>query len=612
MTKKSNLKDEQELTSKDTLTPLTPEEEDKLMLNEPLPQTFGIVKEKAWGLMAQHIEDKKYIKFAKEYIKVQPVYYDASKLWWLWDYPNWKWKIVDEVDILNSIHLLSGEEEIDTSSSGIKARSLEALRQVGRANGPKPLPKKWIQFKNKFVDLETGKIMRVTPKYLATNPIPWDIGECEFTPNIDKCFMDWVGEEKADALMQAVAYSLLPDYPIHRLFCFVGAGNNGKTTFLNLLGKFIGKENTCSTDLDILLDSRFEISALYKKLVCIMGETNFSALKKTSLLKRLTGRDMIRFEFKGNTPFQEYNYAKIFIATNTLPATTDKTRGFYRRWLLFDFKNEFTGTQDILEEIPDYEYQNLARKCIRILQDLLTTNEFRNKETIEEMADRYELMSNPVVAFINKFCKKDKIGKILFSEFSEGVKAYLKDTGKREMNDNEISRTLTNEGYQKDRQGKFKYTWIFGLSWGRRDYTSPDFENTDVAACMTSSSAPLPNTIYTSTTTTTNSNNDVIDVASPLKFDKIITPETRQKDVIDAATAHHNDVEKLVRIKFLEDFGGQAINSDNSGNQSNFSNQSDNGGCRPTFNQNEELDVTYEQLVELLRVGAKIQIISEK
>ena len=78
-----------------------------------------------------------------------------------------------------------------------------------------------------------------------------------------------------------------------------------------------------------------------------MGETNFSELNKTSILKKLTGQDVIGFEYKNKNPFDGFNYAKILIATNNLPTTTDKTIGFYRRWFIIDFPNRFSEEKDI-------------------------------------------------------------------------------------------------------------------------------------------------------------------------------------------------------------------------------------------------------------------------
>ena len=200
------------------------------------------------------------------------------------------------------------------------------------------------------------------------------------------------------------------------IICLIGCGRNGKSKFLGLINNFIGKGNICSTELDTLLDSRFESFKLFKKLVCTMGETNFGVISKTSLLKKLTGQDLIGFEYKHKKPFDDYNYAKILISSNSLPPSEDTSEGFYRRWLILDFPNIFPEGKDILNNIPEEEYNNLAKKVTKILPELLNNSKFTNQGTIEERAKRYILASNPLSFFINLFFKKDYGSYLRYSE----------------------------------------------------------------------------------------------------------------------------------------------------------------------------------------------------
>jgi len=258
--------------------------------------------------------DKKVI--ARKFYELQPFFLDRSKLWWFWNFKNFMWEQVDDVDILNAINRNS---KVDTINSKEKTEILEALEQVGREMIPMEIPKTWVQFKDKIVDIKSGDIFEANPKYFITNPIPFELGDNEETPTMDRIFEEWVGKDNVRLLYEIISYCILCDYPINRLFCLVGEGSNGKSKYLELLTKFIGKKNITSTDLEDLLNSRFEKAKLYKKLICIMGETNFNTISKTSIIKKLTGGDTISFEFKNKTPFDDYNYAKILIATNGIP-----------------------------------------------------------------------------------------------------------------------------------------------------------------------------------------------------------------------------------------------------------------------------------------------------
>jgi putative DNA primase/helicase len=406
---------------------------------------------------------------AEKFWKIQSFFYDRAKNWWMWNKEKCCWEMVDETDLMNAIDKAL-QVGLATTKSSIKNEILEGLQRVGRLRIPKKIKETWVQFNKTIVDVMTEEQITSTPEYFATNPIPWELGNSEDTPTIDRLFKEWVGEKFVPTLYEIIAYCFLPSYPVGRIFCFIGGGLNGKTTFLNLIEMEIGKENSCSASLDNILKSRFESARLYKKLVCIMGETNFATLSRTDTLKRLCGKDLIGFEFKNKDPFQDYNYAKILIATNSLPITNDRTKGFYRRWLCIDFPNQFSEKTDVLATVPEEEYRNLARKSMRILKELLERREFTNEGSIEERKKIYESLSNPILNFIEKNYEKDVNGEVLFSDFEESFILYLKEKGLREMNTTEIGRALTREGFMRRgktvRSGEYGKTtkyFIFGL-----------------------------------------------------------------------------------------------------------------------------------------------------
>lgn len=409
---------------------------------------------------------------AEQILNIQPLYYDVNKIWWVWNKEKYMWVITDETDILNFVRQLS---TFNTVKAKDKLEILEALKQYARERKPTPIKPSWVQFKDLIVDIETGEEIKATPKYFVTNPIAWKLHKERFvnTPVLDKIFEEWVGEKYVKTLYQMIAYSLLPSYPIHRLFCLIGGGMNGKSCFLRLITKFIGEENMTSTELDTLLNSRFEITRLHKKLVCVLGETNFEEISKTSILKKLTGQDMIGFEYKNKNPFTDFNYSKIFIATNNLPTTTDKTIGFYRRWLIIDFPNKFSEKKDILQEIPDEEFEILAVKCLGILKDLLDTKEFTNEGSIEERMEKYESKSNFLEKFLKLTIEEDFNGYITKSDFVKKFLAWSKENRHREMSETTIGLKMKELGYES---GKKYFDWLydgkggdarvwFGIKW---------------------------------------------------------------------------------------------------------------------------------------------------
>ena len=413
---------------------------------------------------------------AKQFLKLQPLYYDQYKIWWVWNFRDYKWQIMDETDLLN---MIAKSSRANTIRSRDRNEIIEALKQVGRENKPEKIKKTWVQFREKIIDIKTGEETKASPKYFVTNPIPWSIGANNTnTPTLDKIFGEWVGEDYVKTLYQIIAYCILPDYPLNRLFCLMGEGLNGKSKYLELITRFLGMANSASTELDLLLTSRFEITRLHKKLVCQMGETNFNELKQTATLKKLTGGDMIGFEYKNKDPFQDYNYAKILISTNNLPTTTDKTLGFYRRWLIIDFPNKFNEKRDILADIPEKEYRALACKCVVTLRELLEVKEFHNEGSPEQRGVRYEEKSNPFDKFWNEMVEEDVVDDHIYKfEFRKSIDEWCSHNKFRKLSDsfikekmrekgvNESRITVTEDWYNQENAPPKRYTAWVGIKW---------------------------------------------------------------------------------------------------------------------------------------------------
>jgi len=400
---------------------------------------------------------------SKQILEVQPLYYDEFKIWWYWDKLNFKWKLTDETNILNFVHRLSLANTIQSKE---RNEILEALKQESRLRKPEIPKKTWIQFKDEIIDLENGERIKATSKYFITNPISYSLHNDNFmeTPNMNRIFEEWVGKKYVKTLYEIISYCLLPDYPINRIFCFIGNGLNGKTKFLELITKFIGEENCTSTELDVLLNSRFEIARLHKKLVCQMGETNFNEMKKTSILKKLTGGDLIGFEYKNKDLFHEKNYAKILISTNNLPVTDDKTMGFYRRWLIIDFPNIFNEKKDILSDIPEEEYNCLALKCSFILKDLLKKREFHNEGTIEDRKLKFESKSDFLQEFLTEFIEESVNEYISKADFYKKFISWCKENRHREIAENTLGKKMKEKGIEASK----KYVdWLYNGKGGQ-------------------------------------------------------------------------------------------------------------------------------------------------
>ena len=412
------------------------------------------------------------LKLAENFYEQNPFFYDRKQLFWFWNTETLCYELIDETDLIN---MIDKSFQYNTISSKVKGEIIEALKRTGRKNIPKDAPKHWVQFKNCVFDLVTGEKRESSPEWFFTNPIPHNLTERTETPQISHIFSEWV-DNQSETLFEILAYCCLSDYPIHRLFVLIGSGSNGKSKSLELLTKFIGVLNVGSANLDKLTENNFHTTKLYKKLVCLMGETNFNVLEKTDIIKRLTGQDLIDFEFKGKQGFDDYNYAKIVIATNSLPMTTDQTDGFYRRWLIVDFPKKFTEESNIIDSVPDWEYDALASKCAVILMRLYKERKFTHDGTIEDRKEKYILSSNPISLFIKTFYEEDVNAEIPYSRFFLEYTQYLKKLKRREIGKKEFSKVVEREGYEIKHSTikNITDTWILGLKLNQNAPNAPN------------------------------------------------------------------------------------------------------------------------------------------
>ena len=137
-------------------------------------------------------------------LQIQPLYYDEFKNWWIWDKDNLYWKITDDVNILN---ILGRVSNANTVNSKEKNEILEALRQRARIHKPESIKPTWIQFRDKIVDIQTGKRFDATSDYFVTNPISYNLhnGNFEQTPVMDRIFEEWVGKDYVKTLYEIIS-----------------------------------------------------------------------------------------------------------------------------------------------------------------------------------------------------------------------------------------------------------------------------------------------------------------------------------------------------------------------------------------------------------------------
>jgi len=273
---------------------------------------------------------------------------------------------------------------------------------IPREHFERPLEE--ICVKNGILNIYTGEFTPHSPDKFFINVIPVNYDPNADCPRIKQFFREVLDPEDIPVIEELFGYCLTRSYPIQKAFMFVGSGANGKSTMLNLLKEFLGKENVSTRTLQELEENRFAKADLYGKLANICPDIPDKPLEHSGVFKALTGGDPITGEHKFKGPFVFTNYAKLIFSANKVPFSRDESDAFFRRWIIINFPNTFPpGKADpnILQKLttPE-ELSGLLNLALKGLKRLLERGQFSYSKSTEETREQWIRMADPVRAFV--------------------------------------------------------------------------------------------------------------------------------------------------------------------------------------------------------------------
>lgn len=174
------------------------------------------------------------------------------------------------------------------------------------------------------------------------------------------------GDQDLIAYVQrAIGYSLTGDTREQCIFLCHGAGANGKSTMLAIMGKLLGDyAGTASFetfDADRRSEASNDLAALRGKRLVTIVETDEDRRLAEARVKAVTGGDMITCRFLYGEFFTYRPAFKIWLAMNHKPMIRGTDNGIWRRIHLIPFSQSFTSNPD----------RNLERKLTSELAGIL-------------------------------------------------------------------------------------------------------------------------------------------------------------------------------------------------------------------------------------------------
>ncbi|MFT8316960.1 MAG: phage/plasmid primase, P4 family [Sporolactobacillus sp.] len=288
-----------------------------------------------------------------------------------------------------------------------------------------------VNVKNGLLNYRTGQLIQHSPKRLSTIQLPVKYNPDANDPKMMAFIKSIVPNDAIPVLLEFLGYCLMPNCTYQKALLCIGSGANGKSTFINLIEKIIGRENISSVSLQDLDNNRFKVAQLYGKLINIFADIPKTPIKEASNFKTIVTGDSINAEFKNINAFDFKPFAKLIFSANEIPPTNEKNEGFYRRWIIIPFPNQFKDEDcdPLIEKklSTDSALSTLFNLAVRGLNRLEHNENFTQSDSVDDALNTYQGIKNNIDQFIEDECLLKNTYNIATADLHNAYKKFCDD-----------------------------------------------------------------------------------------------------------------------------------------------------------------------------------------
>lgn len=266
--------------------------------------------------------------------------------------------------------------------------------------------KGFINLNNGVYDIENDRILPHSPSFYFTSKLPYDFDASATAPQIEKFLNDIAcgDSEAVTLLLEFSAYVLFDSsYDHHKALGLIGAGANGKSTFIDLLSFTVGADNCSFVSMGKISDPNQAFQLLNKQLN-ISEETPSGALLESDTFKQASAGGQIQMKKLYKDIFTVPNGAKFIFASNHSPQIKDGSYGMMRRLILIPFNQVFKGAgvklglkEDLKREAPGF-----FNMLVKAYKDLKNRGDFKIPKKHQDLLKEVSENSNPILSWFNE------------------------------------------------------------------------------------------------------------------------------------------------------------------------------------------------------------------
>lgn len=237
-----------------------------------------------------------------------------------------------------------------------------------------------IAFQNGVLDRKTGSLYNSSPDKFVTFKLKCSYVEnLSYSPCFDGLLSDISGGDPLliRRIWEVIGYCLTPDTSAKSIFVFQGVPNSGKSLLTSIIESFFPEDNVTSTNIHELSQT-FALADLIGKSLCVSPDLPSGRLdsKAVSVLKQLTGNDLVSANIKYHPPVKFRCRARFILATNHPILLFSKDKAFFERLVVVPFCNSVPKERrnSNLLKLISTEKNAIASKALWAYYELVRNN----------------------------------------------------------------------------------------------------------------------------------------------------------------------------------------------------------------------------------------------
>ncbi|GAB2028248.1 DNA primase family protein [Lactovum odontotermitis] len=323
---------------------------------------------------------------------------------------------------------------------------LETLARVKESTNSMYL----IHVKNGIFDKKRQELLPFSPQYIFTSTIATAYRKNEKLPiidgwDVDGWLLDLVGgdEELNQSLWEIISASTSSACSYRKGVWLLGAGNDGKGTFQELIMNLIGFENV-ETMLAEDFQKNFALENLPGKTVIIGDDSQAKYLDNASNYFSAVTGDNLTIEPKGKARYSFKFKGLVIQSANFLPTFRNKSNGLYRRMLIIPFMKKFTADNDNWKIKDDYITRPEVLEYVLVKALSLNFERLIEPKASLAQLEQFKEDNDNVLAFVNEWLPQFESNFLPTSFLFWFYKAQISYNGQRANSYREFSKALTN------------------------------------------------------------------------------------------------------------------------------------------------------------------------